>query len=218
MEENTSITRAPQINELYRQAETLANSAKANASQAIAVAVQCGKLLCNQKAEVGHGGWLDWLKANCPDISERTAQKYMRLSRKVLELETANPNCSAELEKSEEAGATEAEKVSALLDGSPKTLRQAYIAAGVIPEVEKVAKDTDSGEPTITFTRHIDALVLWYRKRTEHDPIEQWNPETRALLINELRPWAAIYKELITLQDADNAEVQPSQRDVITQN
>lgn len=218
MEENTSITLAPQINELYRQAETLAHSAKANASQAIAVAVQCGKLLCNQKAEVGHGDWLDWLKANCPDISERTAQKYMRLSRKVLELETANPNCGAELEKSEESSATEAEKVSALLDGSPKTLRQAYIAAGVIPEVEKVAKDSDSGEPTITFTRHIDALVLWYRKRTEHDPIEQWSPETRTLLINELRSWAAIYKELIALQDADNAEVQPSQRDVISNN
>lgn len=221
MEENTTITLAPQINELYRQAETLALSAKANASQAIAVAVQCGKLLCNQKVEVGHGDWLDWLKANCPEISERTAQKYMRLSRKVLELETANPNCGAEStepsgEKVEDL--TEAEKVSALLDGSPKTLRQAYIAAGVIPEVEKVAKDSDSGEPTITFTRHIDALVLWYRKRTEHDPIEQWNPETRALLINELRPWAAIYKKLIALQDADNVEVQPSQRDVITNN
>jgi hypothetical protein len=28
-----------------------------------------------------HGQWLPWLKENCPDISARQAQKYMRLSR-----------------------------------------------------------------------------------------------------------------------------------------
>ena len=50
-------------------------------------------------------------------------------------------------------------------------------------------------------TRHIDALVLWYKKRTEHDPIENWQPNVRGLLINELRPWVEIYNELLDLQD-----------------
>ena len=186
------ITIASQINDLHLKAESLASSAKVNASQAIAVAVECGRLLCEQKKRVAHGGWLDWLSSNCPDISERTAQKYMRLTRKLLELSDSNANDGADLEA--------ADKVSALLDGSPKTLRQAYIAAGVIPEPSKKEASTDKTEPTITFTRHIDALVLWYRKRTETDPIEDWEPNVRALLINELRPWVKIYNELVELQ------------------
>jgi len=189
------ITIASKINDLHLQAESLASSAKVNASQAIAVAVECGRLLCEQKKRVAHGGWLDWLSANCPDISERTAQKYMRLTRKLLELSDSNANDGADLET--------AGKVSSLLDGSPKTLRQAYIAAGVIPEPAK-KEITDKPEPTITFTRHIDALVLWYRKRTETDPIEDWEPNVRALLVNELRPWVKIYNELVALQKGAN--------------
>lgn len=49
--------------------------------------------------------------------------------------------------------------------------------------------------------RRIDALVLWYKKRTEHDPIENWQPNVRGLLTNELRPWVEIYNELLDLQD-----------------
>lgn len=53
----------------------------------------------------------------------------------------------------------------------------------------------------IVYTRRrIDALVLWYKKRTEHDPIENWQPNVRGLLINELRPWVEIYNELLDLQ------------------
>ena len=185
---------AIRINELYRQAESLAGTAKENASKAIAIAVECGGLLCNEKAKIGHGGWLGWLKANCPDISERTAQKYMRLSRKLAELGGDKSEHGADLEI--------AGKVSSLLDGSPKTLRQAYIAAGVIPEPAKQNMPTDKVDPTITFTRHIDAFVLWYRKRTESDPVENWNPQTRSLLINELRPWVEIYNELAALQES----------------
>ena len=83
----TQLSIASKINELYTQAELLSKQAKDTASQAISLAVECGKLLNNQKKAVGHGAWLGWLKENCPNISERTAQKYMRLSRKVCELE-----------------------------------------------------------------------------------------------------------------------------------
>src|SRR5262249_22843249 len=47
-----------------------------------------GNLLVDAKRQVGHGEWLDWLRANCP-FSERTAQAYMRLAREVPRLDEA---------------------------------------------------------------------------------------------------------------------------------
>ena len=123
---------ASKINELYTQAELFSKQAKDTASQAISFAVECGKLLNNQKKAVGHGAWLDWLKENCPNISERTAQKYMRLSRKICELEdSSKTNANSDLP------IVSSENVSKLLDGSPKTLTQAYIAAGSNPRAEE---------------------------------------------------------------------------------
>lgn len=192
----TRLSIASKINELYTQAELFSKQAKDTASQAISFAVECGKLLNNQKKAVGHGAWLGWLKENCPNISERTAQKYMRLSRKVCELEdSSKTNADSDLPT------VSSENVSKLFDGSPKTLTQAYIAAGVIPEPKKPETNASVFEATITFTRHIDALVLWYKKRTEYDPIENWQPNIRGLLINELRPWVKIYNELLDLQN-----------------
>lgn len=49
-------------------------------------AIQAGRLLIEAKSKVKHGGWLTWLKDNCC-LSERTAQRYMRLAAKVPELD-----------------------------------------------------------------------------------------------------------------------------------
>jgi hypothetical protein len=43
-------------------------------------AIAAGGLLVEAKAQVPHGGWLPWLKDNC-EISERTAQLYMQVSK-----------------------------------------------------------------------------------------------------------------------------------------
>jgi hypothetical protein len=42
--------------------------------------MEAGRLLIEAKAEVGHGGWLLWLKVNT-NVSERRAQTYMRVAR-----------------------------------------------------------------------------------------------------------------------------------------
>ncbi len=57
------------------------------ASSALEHARRCGELLLAAKAERGHGEWLPWLAANCPDLPARTAQSYTRLARKWPELE-----------------------------------------------------------------------------------------------------------------------------------
>ncbi len=38
---------------------------------------QVGELLIGQQKKVPDGDWLDWLRFNCPSISQRTAQRYM---------------------------------------------------------------------------------------------------------------------------------------------
>lgn len=51
-------------------------------------AIRLGQLLVEQKAELGHGEWLPWVKANCP-FSDRSAQDYMKYYRRRRELKTA---------------------------------------------------------------------------------------------------------------------------------
>lgn len=39
--------------------------------------------------KVPHGDWIDWLYANCPDISERTATRYMWIAKNEPKLKKA---------------------------------------------------------------------------------------------------------------------------------
>ena len=67
-------TIAAAINEEHALAEQYA-------SMAIHRARRAGELLNQAKAQVPHGQWLPWLAANCPKISTRRAQEYMRVVR-----------------------------------------------------------------------------------------------------------------------------------------
>jgi hypothetical protein len=71
--ENTIATnsRAVQINLLHR-------TIMANARQCLADALEAGRLLKEQKDELGRGEWLPWLAENV-SFNARTAQRYMKL-------------------------------------------------------------------------------------------------------------------------------------------
>jgi Protein of unknown function (DUF3102) len=64
-------------------------------SEALAHAMAAGDLLIEAKALVPHGGWLPWLAANV-EISDRTAQVYMRAAKNRAEIE-ANAQSAADL-------------------------------------------------------------------------------------------------------------------------
>src|SRR5262249_60382448 len=59
---------------------------------AVMHAITAGEALIEAKARVKHGEWLPWLAEHC-DLSERTAQGYMRLARAPLE----KRNCVGDL-------------------------------------------------------------------------------------------------------------------------
>jgi hypothetical protein len=52
---------------------------RAAGRSAIENAIRAGETLVSAKKALGHGNWLAWLEANCGNISDTTAQKYMRL-------------------------------------------------------------------------------------------------------------------------------------------
>ena len=57
--------------------------AQAYAGKAVERALEAGDLLILAKARTEHGLWQSWLKKNCPAISVRTAQDYMRVAREL---------------------------------------------------------------------------------------------------------------------------------------
>jgi hypothetical protein len=64
--------------------------------QAMAHAIEAGQLLIEAKKRIPHGNWLSWLEAFC-DMSERTAQAYMRVARQLRQLDGADPQRAADL-------------------------------------------------------------------------------------------------------------------------
>jgi hypothetical protein len=56
-------------------------AAEAATRRGLEHAIAAGLLLIEAKELVEHGEWLPWLQANCPHISPRQAQTYMRLAR-----------------------------------------------------------------------------------------------------------------------------------------
>jgi len=122
-----------------RRAEEFAGSALNSAALALANAWACGKLLLAAKEKLGRGDFGQWRDKNLAParIGERTTQRYMRLAEVFTD-------------------------VRDLLAWSP-TLRQAYIACGILPapELGDGAGD-DKGSPR---TRALLAGISGLQKR-----------------------------------------------------
>ena len=66
-------TLANEINDLHDRATEAARTAVEHDRE-------CGELLIQAKDQIGHGGFLPWLEADCR-VKPRQAQKYMKLAR-----------------------------------------------------------------------------------------------------------------------------------------
>jgi len=79
---------APALATLAAEINAEHDAAERTARTAIDHARAAGDRLLLAKARVAHGQWLPWLATNCPAVSVRTAQAYMRLSGNWATLET----------------------------------------------------------------------------------------------------------------------------------
>jgi transposase len=98
-------------------------------------AARVGKDLLDLKSKVGHGNWVKWVKANCPQISKSTVERWMKLAENKSKIE-------AEMKTRRDKNST----VTFL------TLRQALVIAN--------AKEGKSTPPVRKrFTRAMEQLV-----------------------------------------------------------
>jgi hypothetical protein len=79
-----------QINSNHQQALRLANAS-------VEYALKCGQGLFDAKQRLLHGQWLPWVEKNCPEVSVRQTQKYMRLAENWTLIKAAREDCPEEI-------------------------------------------------------------------------------------------------------------------------
>jgi hypothetical protein len=160
MTEEIQINLSEQILAAHAQAHAFAEQAKGYASDAVAKAVECGQLLIQQKAALGHGSWLDWLARNLPEIKRETVRKYMKIAKVAY-----GSIAKADKEEIATSGGN-------LKDAS--SLRQPFVAIGLLPVPENKLGALAPNKHWVRFTRYLNGLPLWLNKRTDEDPLKTW--------------------------------------------
>jgi vacuolar-type H+-ATPase subunit I/STV1 len=93
----TDIATSNSLADLAARIRAEHETASAEFNSSLRHAMACGELLIEAKAELNkHGEWLPWLKDNC-EMSERTAQAYMRVARSFRNLDDAKAQRVADL-------------------------------------------------------------------------------------------------------------------------
>jgi hypothetical protein len=73
---------ANKINTEYEAILKADQNMKAMCDNNVNRAITVGDMLLTVKQAVGYGNWLPWLTTKCPNIPERTAQRWMNLAKK----------------------------------------------------------------------------------------------------------------------------------------
>lgn len=154
-----------ELKKLIVEAEATVSTTVANAGQRIRLCADIGRGLKYHKQQVGHGGWLEWLEENLQDLTSQTARKWIKLAEAV------------------DSGRLD-------LD-SARSIRQAYILAGILPDPDDAASGT-SPSPT---------NYLVYLDRFENAirciEVEKLPAQDRQKLRDRLKPIATLYAQLI---------------------
>ena len=207
---STELDIASRINALHEKAEALSKLAKDKAQEAIKVAIECGKLLVEQKSKMNHGDWLPWVENNC-DFSQRTSYRYIKLFESVAKLSTQDSNlppvANFETAGNEDSSTSNEEPSKNDADNfieklPAKTLKDAYIATGILPpRKEPELKEEKAPESyAIEHVKYIDGFVKWYQGFKEKFPLEDMSATTVDMLLLDLSAIVRIYQELSQLK------------------
>lgn len=163
---------ADDINNEYKAACAIAREAESSGVAAIKAAVRAGSYIRKAKG-ICKGTFAKWLSDNCPDISESTAQRWMRLS-------------------------TNASHVT-----DAKTLRQAYIAIGIIKEPAKALKPMGTA-PVDIFGQLCERLdkAMPVFDLTEGMEVEEIPQDMRHRLLEKAKPVVEFVEKLKALEVA----------------
>lgn len=157
---------AERVNELYQEAIDWAGHAKTAFKESVMRALECGALLGEQRQRTPHGQWEVWLRSNCPDISPEIARRWIICSKRYNGSELDCPS-----------------------------LRQLYIACGILPEPESAEAGEPQPEKTIfsPFRKFLDFYTP--------DKLEKLNDVTgpgMLRLIHEAQAKLSKYEKALT--------------------
>jgi hypothetical protein len=79
---NNLVALARRINDREEAIEALRRQSVNKVNETLAEVLLQGQDLIEIKARCAHGNWQSWLRANCPKLSLRSAQRYMALAAK----------------------------------------------------------------------------------------------------------------------------------------
>jgi hypothetical protein len=125
-------------------------------------AMGLGRTLTQAKEKVGHGKWEKWLTDNCRNISDRTAQRYMKLA--------DSPEVRAALGKNDTVSVLSLRAALALANPSTKQSKpsEAYDRAEgtLVKKLEALSADTAEAAASGTVERLNEAVAP---KQNEQD-------------------------------------------------
>lgn len=124
---------ATRINEGVIEIEGEVSSAKKFAEEALKAAIGTGHyLIAAQKRLERRGEWGTWIREKCPGLSTTTAWRYMALARKISHVKS---------------------------DSSPKSLRQAYLAVGMVDKASSDGKSAADQTKAVTPGKLLSGLT-----------------------------------------------------------
>ncbi len=175
---------ASEIWDCYESAQKLAHGAKADAQLAIKEALRCGAM-CNAKKtelkdEFGHGHWLKWHDQFLPEIDLSTVERWMKMAK----------SCH-----------------DTILDSQPKSLRQAYIAVGILPDPVAAQRKRFDGESRAPKTSKNDTSALnaihalFSEKAIEAliqtQDFSSWDTINLEIMVRELEPITSMRARMV---------------------
>lgn len=201
---STELDIASRINALHEKAEALSKLAKDKAQEAIKVAIECGRLLVEQKKSVPYGDWISWVESNC-SFTRMTAHRYIKLYSAIQNAPETKPVVTPVLQVNEntESVISDETQTNNFIEKLPaKTLKDAYIATGILPpRKESELKEEKVPESyTIEHVKYIDGFVKWYQGFKEKFPLEDMSATTVDMLLLDLSAIVRIYQELSQLK------------------
>ena len=161
---------AGEIVDYHLKAVTKAKEARESAANAVECAMESGYRLLAAKERVEYGGFGAWLKKNCTKLSSATAYRYMGLAQ-------------------EFSHVINAQEIT--------TLRQAYIASGILPAPDE--KEESAGKKVVGIhgvSNHVRAISNYWRAKIKKIPLEKWKKDERLKLKQELSLLTKIITEL----------------------
>lgn len=172
---------AEKIMAAYRAADRFAVLARANVKSAVEEAVKCGAMLIAKKENCDRWFWTTWMSVFLPQIKMATARRLMELSRR-----------------------------SQWHDGleNAKTLREAYIAVGMLPDpVELQRKRNEQASTGGRLANSGSGYLALIHKLYSEKAIEalltlndfsSWDSLELELLERELAPLVTVHERIKT--------------------